>query len=205
MTHFDPEAAEACVLWSSAIRHAVLTGELDVRAGLRHLPQVRRSAWVARIEDAEHRRPADFAHNGWVVEAFQGAWSAISGTPVPADNTADGTFRAQHLQLALEAAVRGGRDTDTVAAIAGGLLGAGYGASAVPARWRRVLHGWPGLRAHDLADRATAIVTGRAPFDGDYSGYTGTAALARHPYDSGLWLGGIGALRDLPPDVDAVV
>ena len=205
MTHFDPEAAEACVLWCSAIRHAVLTGELDVRAGLRHLPQVRRSAWLARIEDAEHRRPADFAHNGWVVEAFQGAWSAISGTPVPADNAADGTFRAQHLQLALEAAVRGGRDTDTVAAIAGGLLGAGYGASAVPARWRRVLHGWPGLRAHDLVDRATTIVTGRAPFDGDYSGYTGTAALARHPYDGGLWLGGIGALRDLPPDVDAVV
>ena len=45
-------------------------------------------------------------------------------------------FRADHLRLALEAAVRGGNDTDTVAAIAGGLLGAAYGASAVPARWR---------------------------------------------------------------------
>src|SRR5258708_34915832 len=51
--------------------------------------------------------------------------------------------------LALDAAVRGGNDTDTVAAIAGGLLGAAYGASAVPADWRRVLHGWPDLRTHD--------------------------------------------------------
>ncbi len=37
-----------------------------------------------------------------------------------------------------------------MAAIAGQLLGARYGASAVPWRWRRVLHGWPGLRAADL-------------------------------------------------------
>ena len=44
-----------------------------------------------------------------------------------------GTFRVQHLRLALEEAVRGGRDTDTVAAIAGGLLGAAYGSTAVPA------------------------------------------------------------------------
>ncbi len=40
--------------------------------------------------------------------------------------------------------MRGGYDTDTVAAIAGGLLGAAYGASAVPLQWRHLLHGWPG-------------------------------------------------------------
>jgi ADP-ribosyl-[dinitrogen reductase] hydrolase len=38
MTHHDPEAAEACVLWCLAIRHAVLHGTLDVRAGLERLP-----------------------------------------------------------------------------------------------------------------------------------------------------------------------
>jgi hypothetical protein len=79
-----------------------------------------------------------------VVEALQGAWSAISITPVPQDDPATGAFRADHLRLALDAAVRGAGDTDTVAAIAGGLLGAAYWASAVPAEWRRVLHGWPG-------------------------------------------------------------
>ena len=53
--------------------------------------------------------------------------------------------------------MRGGRDTDTVAAIAGGLLGAAYGASAVPTSWVDLLHGWPGLRAGDLVDLASAI------------------------------------------------
>jgi ADP-ribosylglycohydrolase len=49
--------------------------------------------------------------------ALQGAWSAI--------------VRTTGLVDGLQAAVRGGGDTDTVAAIAGGLLGAAYGASAV--------------------------------------------------------------------------
>ena len=78
-----------------------------------------------------------------MVEALQGAWSAITGT----SSLPDG----------LAAAVRGGRDTDTVAAIAGGLLGAAHGASAFPAPWRDVLHGWPGLRGADLLDLADAI------------------------------------------------
>jgi ADP-ribosylglycohydrolase len=38
LTHYDPEAGEACVLWCHALRHAVLTGRLDARAGLDRLP-----------------------------------------------------------------------------------------------------------------------------------------------------------------------
>ena len=38
LTHYDPEAGDACVLWFLAIRHAVLTGELNVRIG-RTTPQ----------------------------------------------------------------------------------------------------------------------------------------------------------------------
>ena len=34
LTHHDPVAGEACVLWCLAIDHAVRTGELDVRVGL---------------------------------------------------------------------------------------------------------------------------------------------------------------------------
>jgi len=34
LTHGDPDCADACVLWCLAIRHAVLTGELDIRRGL---------------------------------------------------------------------------------------------------------------------------------------------------------------------------
>ncbi len=41
----------------------------------------------------------------------------------------------------LAAAVRCGGDTDTVAAIAGSLLGARWGATAIPSEWMRILHG----------------------------------------------------------------
>lgn len=154
VTHYDPEAGEACVLWCHAIRHAVLTGELNVRTGLRPLPMASRERWSERLEQAERAAPADFANNGWVVEALQAAWCAIVTTPVPEGH------RVGHLRLALENAVRGGRDTDTVAAIAGGLLGGAYGASVAPVSWQAKLHGWPGLESPDLIALADAIVTG---------------------------------------------
>lgn len=207
LTHFDPDAGDACVLWCLAIHYAVLAGELDVRVGLPALPVDRRAEWEARIARAEVAPPASFTRNGWVVEAFQAAWSAIASTPIGDDNPRDMTFRVDHLRNGLDAAVRGGRDTDTVAAIAGGLLGGTHGATAVPAEWRRVLHGWPGLRARDLVSLATSIVhRGVADdFDYSYAQWSGRDALARHPYDDGLWLGGIGALHSLPAGVDAVV
>ena len=125
LTHVEADAQEACGLWCVAIREAVLTGQLEIRAGLPLLPADRASLWLERIEAAEASRPRDFTKNGWVVEALQGAWSAIATTRAGSNGPA-------HLQAALEEAVRGGNDTDTVAAIAGSLLGATYGFSAVP-------------------------------------------------------------------------
>ena len=94
-----------------------------------------------------------FGDNGFTVTALQDAWAAITTT-----DRGDGS--AMHLQRGLQAAVRAGHDTDTVAAIAGSLLGARYGASAVPTQWRRMVHGWPGLRAHDLVELAVSTSVG---------------------------------------------
>jgi hypothetical protein len=182
----------------------VLTGELDARAGLPRLPAAGRGTWARRLEEAERARPRDFSRNGWVVQALQGAWSAIAATPVPRDDPAGGTFRADHLRLALEAAVRGGRDADTVAAIAGGLLGAAYGASAVPASWRLELNGWPGYGARDLVGLATTITTG-PPEQVTYGQRDRPAVVVPHPDDPGLLLGDIAAVRALPDGVTAVV
>lgn len=201
LTHYDPEAGDACVLWCLAIWHAILSGELDVRIGLQHIDKDRRDLWMSRLDAAESSKPSDFVNNGWVVEALQGAWSAIATTPAPQDDPANGIFRVDHLRLALDAAVRGGNDTDTVAAIAGGLLGATYGASAVPAEWRRVLHGWPGMRCRDLVALATRIVQADKPFSYELLGMT----PVKHPHDDGVWLGDVGALQTLPSGVDAVV
>lgn len=201
LTHYDPDATEACVLWCLAIRHAVLTGELDVRIGLDRLTSERRALWAERLDVAERSKPSDFANNGWVVEALQAAWCAIATTPVPVDAPAEGVFAADHLRLALDAAVRSGNDTDTVAAIAGALLGARWGASAVPGVWRRVLHGWPGLNTRGLVQLATRIVKA----ENDFPRPQKPLRLFQHPYDDGVWLGNAQALLDLPGGVDAIV
>lgn len=206
LTHFDPDAADACVLWCTAIRHAVLTGELDGRIGLEHLDAESRATWTARLDVAENSAPSDFEQNGWVVAALQGAWSAISTTDAPDDDPAAGVFGCDHLRLALEAAVRGGGDTGTGAAIAGGLLGAVYGASAVPWLWRRVLKGWPGLNARGLVRLANRIIDrGDAePTELGYRATTGFPLPQPHPADEHLLLGAAPSLRRLPAGVDAV-
>lgn len=209
LTHPDPEAGEACALWCLAIRHAVLHASFDgVRGALDHLPPDRARVWADRLDVAEANPPSHFSHNGWVVEALQGAWSAIHRTQDAAE-----AYPAEHLQRALEAAVRGGRDTDTVAAIAGSLLGARWGASAVPAQWRRRLHGWPGLRGRDLVRLGVMSARGGQP-DGagwpsgahvDYSKWADRNVCAQDPADGRVWLGGVERLSHLPDGVDAVV
>lgn len=145
LTHCETDAGDACVLWGLAIRHAVLTGDLDLRVGLGTLSPGRRELWSARIDHAERRQPRDFTRNGWVVQALQGAWSAIVHTDAGTETAAAGQYR-----LGVEAAVRGGGNTDAVAGIAGALLAATWGLTAVPSEWRRLVQGWPGLRGADL-------------------------------------------------------
>lgn len=150
LTHHDERAVEACELWTYAIRHAVLHGTFDgVHEYLSGARASTHSYWAPLLEIAQHGTPADFPNNGWVVDALLTAWWAITTTDASG---------AEHLPRALERAVRAGRDTDTTAAIAGGLLGARWGASAVPERWRRMLHGWPGYRADDLVRLAVTTV-----------------------------------------------
>lgn len=207
LTHFDPEAGDACVLWCTAIRHAVLSGHLDVRIGLDHIDIARRDLWASRLNDAEELQPSAFAtNNGWVVAALQAAWSAIVNTPVPVEDAASGVFRVDHLRSGLEAAVRGG-DTDAVAASAGALLGAVHGAPAVPSHWRLVLKGWPGLNTRGLGQLADKIIDkgDTARFDISYGAWRGVPKPARHPHDDGVWLGAAAALHKLPAGVDAVV
>ena len=62
-----------------------------------------------------------------------------------------------------------------------------------------------GLATRDLVELASAITRKGGPDEFDFS-YSGTNwALSQDPYDDGVWLGDIGALRSLPDGVDAVV
>ncbi|MFZ2240697.1 MAG: ADP-ribosylglycohydrolase family protein [Gordonia amarae] len=196
LTHFDPRAQEACVLWSLAIRRAIVDDVLDLRDGLRYLDDEAVAYWTERIDEAETSDPKRFNPNGWVVSAFQAAWSAI----VHSDGFA----------ATLDTAIRIGHDTDTVAAIAGALIGAKWGASAIPAKWRRILHGYPGKRSEDLV-HAAILATSGGPKPGVWPNASRmtdrrTAGVTvRHPFDDGVWLGDLDALDDLPAGVTAVV
>jgi len=160
LTHADPLAIDACVLWSIAVGEGVETGQVpEIRIGLDCVPPDRRDRWAEIIDEAETERPGAFTPNGFVVTAFQAAWSSIIHTPVAADRP------MLHLRTTLENAVRIGHDTDTVAAIAGTLLGAVWGASAVPDEWQDVMHGWPGYTTADLVRLALTAAPLPPPVD----------------------------------------
>jgi ADP-ribosylglycohydrolase len=208
LTHGDPLAGEACVLWCIAIDRAVREQRLDgVDDGLAHLFPDRRLFWKERLREARSEPMGTFTPNGFVVTALQAAVAAIEQTPVPGDEP------WRHLPMALEAAVRIGHDTDTVAAIAGAVLGARWGGTALPFAWRRLLRGWPGYRARDLV-RLAVLTAGRGepddwgwPAEDDLTDRyerAGHAPLAvALPDDPGLVVGNVLGLPEA--DVDAVV
>ena len=151
LTHPHELTVEACVLWTSGVRRAVLDATFDgVREGLDLLPAAHRDLWAGLLDEAELRDPWTFNPNGFVVPALQAAWSAICRTPIMVGDEPPNS----HLRRATENAVRAGNDTDTIAAIAGTLLGARWGASAIPATWRDAVHGWPQLNATHLEELA---------------------------------------------------
>lgn len=150
LTHADPLAGDSCVLWCEAVRVAVLERRIDIAAGLDLLP-ARHDQWSSWVEEAI--RPDDhggipgrrFSPNGYTVTAFQAAAAAVT----------HGEAYPNPFEEGLHAAVRIGDDTDTVAAIAGALLGACHGARAVPKDWVSKVHGWPGLDALSLVALAS--------------------------------------------------
>lgn len=147
LTHVDQRVDESCVLWSEAIRHAVVTGEINIRAGFDLLDIESAEFWEEVLRKAESGE-VNSHQTGYTVDALACAWNAVYSVLETGD-----------LRKGIENAVRIGGDTDTVATIAGALIGAGFGASAVPAEWTAQVHGWPGLTATQFADMGEKIVT----------------------------------------------
>lgn len=118
-----------------------------------------------------------------MVELLQTTWSAIAGT------RNDGVDAPTHLRAALESAVRGGAEADTM--------------PALPNHLFRALHCWPGLRARDIIGLSTALASraqaaGRWPaverMDcGQWDGAQDTPAVP-YPDDPGVLLGPAGCL-----------
>lgn len=167
LTHYDDLTGDAVVIWSLLIDAAIEWGEqFEVhRATYRAItmiPAERQADWYELVKGplTTYKNPAQGRgwqpprHNLNVLKAFQAALWAVAHND---------TYEAT-----IQAAIAIGGDTDTVAAIAGGLAGAMYGASAIPQGWLSVLHGWPSLKADDLAHLALQAVHGSSGEYGEF-------------------------------------
>jgi hypothetical protein len=206
--------ADACLLWCSAIQNAVLDGDLHGwQGGLQVLPERRRDLWTGWLGAAASGLPLPLIAREPAVASLLSAWSAMTRTPGVTTSPSAGTFGCQHLQHALVSAATD--TTGTAAVTAGALLGARWGASAVPARWQLTLSGPTGLRASDLVRLAILAAWHGRP---DATGWPAAShhppepgvkpAVVRHPLDPDLLLGNLALAADDSPvelGVDAVV
>jgi ADP-ribosyl-[dinitrogen reductase] hydrolase len=150
VTHGHPRCQVACALYCLIVVGLLRGGEpgaalADARATARQIYEAdpALAAHLAALDEIEAwpgRRGG-----GYVIDAFWSAWDAFAGATDYA-----GTIRR---------AIAYGNDTDTTAAIAGGLAGAHWGWASIPLAWRR------GMRGRDivtpLVDRLVATTGAR--------------------------------------------
>lgn len=149
LTQPDEDAREASALVALGIRNAILTGDPNFQKAIEFLGPIRRNVWTRRITDAEKSKPEDFKDDKTAHGAFQAAIAALTG--------------AKDVQSVLDRAVRGGGESDRVAAIAGALAGAKVGADKLPPWWQK-LHGWPG-KVDAIPEQVSTVVQTRYEFD----------------------------------------
>lgn len=167
LTHADLLAAESCVLHADMVRRHVLAEPWDSHPGgmprvnLDLLPEGRRDYWRQAFEGpcspGKYLNPP--RDDGFTADALGKALLALAfadrfdADPPPATSRSE--IAARWASLVLERAISTAHDTDTVAAIAGPLVGSRVGAAALRPEWVERVHGkapgTPGvLRAADL-------------------------------------------------------
>lgn len=145
ITHTDPKALHGAVAVALAARFARQSLHTDSAGYLALLRECLTDAkpFVTLIERAAHSAQA--GESTEVFAASLGNNQAVSGyvyDTVPVAIHA--WLRHPHdFEAAIQAAVQCGGDTDTVAAIVGGILGAGVTQRGIPATWLNRLGEWP--------------------------------------------------------------
>jgi ADP-ribosyl-[dinitrogen reductase] hydrolase len=131
ITHGHPRAQVACALYCLIIRQ-LLNGEASAEALV--LAQLGLRSYLEESHQEELLVALDFlvawpdrTGSGVVWDAFWSAWDSFAG--------------ASSYQQTIERAIALGDDTDTTAAIAGGLAGVCWGLENIPLAWRQGLRG----------------------------------------------------------------
>ena len=136
VTHGHARCQVACALYTLVAKR-LLGGEArkaafaGAKAGLQSIYHLDPAAGVHRAALDELLAWPSRGGRGFVIDSFWSAWDAFAG--------------ATSYRDAVERAVRYGRDTDTTAAIAGGLAGIHWGWEGIPADWL------DGMRGHEIA------------------------------------------------------
>ncbi|MCH5671816.1 ADP-ribosylglycohydrolase family protein [Streptomyces gilvus] len=151
LTHGDRAAWEGTAVFHELVRGALNGGDL-----LAALPDT-----LAAVHPDHRERYATVLAADWhpdLATEFNGAvWPCLASAVWALRTTTS-------YETAVRAAIDLGGDTDTVAAVTGGLAGAVYGVGAIPERWVSVLHvplpGFGGrvLRAAELAGLARRLL-----------------------------------------------
>jgi ADP-ribosylglycohydrolase len=145
MTHTDPKALFGAIAVSVAARSSAL-GESDGQY-LGRLEAILTDARAAGLIELL-RRAADSSAAGESTAAFAAQTGAVGGVSGYVYQTVPVAIHAwlchpRDFQKAVTAAVECGGDTDTVAAITGGIVGAAVGPDGIPPTWRDRLLEWP--------------------------------------------------------------
>ena len=130
LTHTHPVCGGVNVRYVEAVAKAILEGTPPEELFTWVLHRTTDDYGPAELQEwsaaAASAPPEEFQRKqGWVRIAWQNALYQLRTAPDPVSGILD--------------TVRRGGDTDTNAAIAGALLGAAYGASAFPTRWRGIV------------------------------------------------------------------
>jgi ADP-ribosyl-[dinitrogen reductase] hydrolase len=145
VTHGHPRCQVACALYCLVVRRllrgwepadALESARTTLRDPHAGEPFAAQRAALDEIEafgDAASNRSG----SGFIIDSFWSAWDAFA--------------EAADYAGTIERAIHYGNDTDTTAAIAGGLAGVHWGWEGIPAAWRRGMRG--GSVATPLIDR----------------------------------------------------
>jgi ADP-ribosylglycohydrolase len=178
-THAHPEAAAAAAAVAAGVAHcaraprgglspadfvdAAVAGAAAVAGGARVAAAVAAArAWLALPPDAAAAACAALDPRGGGGGGGAAERGGVSGDAAASAAWAVWAFaaHAESLPRAVLAAVRGGGDTDTTAAMAGAFAGAYLGRGAVPAAWAAALHDFcrPSFGAAALAQLADELL-----------------------------------------------
>ena len=167
LTHTDPKAEQAALAAALAAHHAATHHKIDPQA---YLAQIAAALAQEGKELMDQLRAAQTsAARGESTQQFAASLGCEKGVSGYAFHTVPVVIHAwfahpRDFRQAVLALVGCGGDTDTGAAIVGGIVGAAVGVEGIPGSWREDLAEWPRSVSwiRSLATRLAAVKRGES-------------------------------------------